>query len=52
MNLLLVVVIILVVLAIAGAPNWGIHHYGYAPSASLGAILVVILILYLLGVFR
>jgi hypothetical protein len=50
--LFIVVIIILVVLAIAGAPNWGYHNYGYVPSISLGGVLIILLILYLLGVFR
>ena len=47
--MLLVLIVVLVVLALGGAPQWGLHPYGYYPSGALGLILVVILILLLFG---
>ncbi|HSW83513.1 MAG TPA: DUF3309 family protein [Usitatibacter sp.] len=52
MNLLLWIVVILVVLSIAGAPQWGYHSYGYRPSIGLGGILLIVLVLWALGFFR
>lgn len=49
---LLIVIIVLVVLALGGGPWWGYHSYGYTPSISLGGILLIVLVLWLLGVFR
>lgn len=51
MNLLWLLVIVLVVLAIFGAPQFGYHQYGYAPSG-LGTVLAIILIIWLLGGLR
>lgn len=46
-------IVILLILALLGAlPGWNFHNYGYYPSVSLGTILVIILILWLLGVVR
>ncbi|HTL56731.1 MAG TPA: DUF3309 family protein [Candidatus Limnocylindrales bacterium] len=43
--------VILIVLLIAAVPAWPYSRgWGYAPSGGLGAILLVILILWLLGV--
>lgn len=50
MNLLWLVVIILVVLALVGAPGIGFQHgYGYAPSGVLTVIIVVLIVLLLTG---
>jgi hypothetical protein len=46
LTLLLIVVLVLI---IAGAPNWGHHGYGWAPSGILGVILIVLLVLLLTG---
>jgi hypothetical protein len=43
------ILIILLVLLIFGAPTWGYHTYGWGPSGVVGLILVVLLILVLLG---
>lgn len=53
MNVLWIFIIVLLLLAVFGAPGVGIlkHNFGYAPSVSIGTILVIILILWLLGVF-
>lgn len=45
----LVLIILLLVLCLGGWPGLGLHPWGYAPSGVLGAVLVVILILLLLG---
>ena len=45
MSLLLLIVLIL--LLFGGLPRWGYHSYGYAPS-SLGAVLLIILLVLLL----
>ncbi len=51
MNLLWVIVIILVISALVGAPGIGPwqHGYGYYPSGGIGLIVVVLVILLLLG---
>ena len=50
--MLLIIVIVLLVLCFAGAPNWGYHDMGWGPSGILGTILVIIVILFLLGHLR
>jgi hypothetical protein len=45
--MLLLLIILLIVLSIGGAPYWGYHTYGYAPS-SLGLVIVVVLVLLVL----
>ena len=39
MSLLLLIVLLLLVFG--GLPNWGYHHYGYAPSGIGGIILII-----------
>lgn len=51
MNTTTLILIILIVLLVAGLPNWEHSRgWGYWPSGLLGAIVVVLLILLLLGV--
>jgi hypothetical protein len=50
--MLWIIAIVLLVLLIAGLPTWPYSTgwgYGYAPSGIIGAILIVLLILLLLG---
>lgn len=51
MNLLWLLVIVLLVLAVMGAPSVGVwnHGGGWAPSGGLGIILLIIVILLLAG---
>ncbi len=50
MNLLWILVIILIVLAVAGAPGFVIpHNYGYWPSGTVGLILIILVVLLLMG---
>ena len=51
MNLLWVLVVVLIVLAIFGAPGVGTwnHSYGYWPSGAVGLIVIVLIILLLMG---
>ena len=51
MSLLGLVLLVVLVLLIAGAvPRWPhSRNWGYAPSGTLGTILVIVLILVLLG---
>jgi hypothetical protein len=51
MNLLWVVVIILVVLALVGAPGVGPwnHGYGYYPSGGIGLVVIILVVLLLMG---
>lgn len=52
MSLSLIVLIILIVLVIGAIPAWPYSRsWGYAPSGLLGAVLVIVLILMLLGLF-
>lgn len=50
MNLIWIIIVVLLVLALVGAPGlvWQ-HSYGYAPSGVVTVILVVLLILLLTG---
>lgn len=52
MNIWIIVIILLLVFAVGGGPWWGYHQHGYTPSISIGGILLIVLILYLLGVLR
>lgn len=47
MSLLLLIVLLLIVFG--GLPNFGFHHYGYAPSGIGGIILIVVLVMLLTG---
>lgn len=48
----LILVILLIILIVAAIPTWPYsREWGYAPGGGLAAILLIILILYLLGVF-
>jgi hypothetical protein len=45
----LIILIALLLLVFGGLPNWGYHHYGYAPSGIGGILLIVAIILLLTG---
>jgi len=47
--MVLILIVILLVLALGGLPNWGYHDMGYAPSGLLGLVLVILLVLFLFG---
>lgn len=51
MNLLWLVVIVLLILALVGAPGIGPwqHSYGYAPSGIVTVIVIVLIVLLLTG---
>ena len=52
MSLSTILIIFLILMLIGALPNWGYSRgwgYGYAPSVFLGAVLVVVLILLVLG---
>jgi hypothetical protein len=50
MALSTIIIIILILLLIGALPNWGYSRgFGYFPSGILGAVLVVVLILVLMG---
>lgn len=53
MNPLWLLVVILVIFAVVGAPGVGPwqHSYGYYPSGGLGLIVVILIVLLLLGRF-
>jgi hypothetical protein len=48
-SLSLLLIIVLIVLVIGGAPNWGYHNYGYGPSGLFGVLCIILLVLFLLG---
>ena len=53
MSLSLLVVIVLIILLIGALPTWGYSRsWGYRPTGGIGLILLIILVLWLLGVFR
>ena len=46
----LILIVVLVILAVGAVPSWGhSRSWGYAPSGTLGTILVIVLIFALLG---
>jgi hypothetical protein len=50
MNLLWLLVVIILIFAVLGAPNvgpWGNHSYGYFPSG-IGLLIVIVLVILLL----
>lgn len=50
MSLLWLIVVVLVIAAIVGAPGIGYSHgYGWFPSGGIGLVVVVLLILLLIG---
>ena len=53
MSLSLLVVIVLIILLIGALPTWGYSRsWGYRPTGGIGLILLIILVLWLLGMFR
>ena len=53
MNLLWLIVIVLVVCALVGAPGLGPwnHRYGYYPSGGMGLVVIILIVLLLSGRF-
>lgn len=49
MNLVTVLLVILLLIAIGGAPTWGFHTYGWGPSSVLGAFFIALIVLLILG---
>jgi len=49
MSPLTLLLIILVVLIVAGAPGWGMHDYGWYPSSGVGLLLLLLIVLIILG---
>jgi hypothetical protein len=51
MNLLWLIVIVLVILALVGAPGIGPwhHSYGWGPSGGVGLIVIILIVLLLMG---
>ncbi len=45
----IVVLIVLFVLVLGGLPRWGYHRYGYGPSALVGVVLLITLVLAVMG---
>jgi hypothetical protein len=46
----LILVVVLVILALGAFPRWGYSkNWGYAPSGTLGTILIIVLLFALLG---
>jgi hypothetical protein len=53
MSISLLVVIVLIILLIGALPTWGYSRsWGYRPMGGIGVILLIVLVLWLLGVFR
>ena len=45
-----VLIIVLVLLLVAGLPHWPYsQNWGYFPSGGLGALLLILLVLFLIG---
>ena len=45
----LLLLIILFLFLVGGLPRWGYHSYGYVPSGFVGAVLIVVLTMFLIG---
>jgi hypothetical protein len=53
MSISLLVVIVLIILLIGALPTWGYSRsWGYRPTGGIGIILLIVLVLWLLGVFH
>lgn len=53
MSISLLIVIILILLLVGSLPTWGYSRsWGYRGTGGIGFILVIILVLWLLGVFH
>lgn len=49
MNTWLVLLIILLLFGVGGAPVWGYHNYGWGPSGGIGLLVIVLIIILLVG---
>jgi membrane protein YdbS with pleckstrin-like domain len=49
MSLTVVLIILLLIVLIGGAPGFGYHAYGYWPSSAAGILLLVVLVFLLMG---
>lgn len=49
MSLVVVLIIILLIFGLGGAPVWGYHPYGWYPSGGVGLIVLILIILLLAG---
>jgi Protein of unknown function (DUF3309) len=47
--MLLILLIILIVLALGGLPNWGYHSYGWTPSGVVIVLVIIVAILLYTG---
>jgi hypothetical protein len=47
--MLLIILVIALVFAIGGAPQFGYHQYGYYPSTLLGIVVIILLVWLLVG---
>lgn len=53
MSISLLIVIVLILLLIGSLPTWGYSRsWGYRPTGGIGLILLIVLVLWLLGVFH
>jgi hypothetical protein len=53
MSISLLVVSVLIILLIGALPTWGYSRsWGYRPTGGIGIILLIVLVLWLLGVFH
>ena len=49
MSIGMILLIVLIILALGGLPNLGMHSYGYGPSGALGTVVIILVVLMLLG---
>jgi len=47
MDILWVLLILFLVGGIGSTPNWGWHHFGYAPSGGLFLVAIIVLVIIL-----
>lgn len=47
--MILILIVILLVLAMGGAPTFGWHEYGWGPSGIIGVVLIILVVLLLVG---
>ena len=49
MTMNLILPVLLVLLIVAGLPNWGYHKFGFAPSSIAGVVLLFVVLLLMTG---
>lgn len=46
---LLIILVVLIIFAVVGAPQMGYHSYGWGPTGIVGVMLIIVVVLLLMG---